>query len=931
MTAAIAAAVILNQAAASPSSPLALAQAPAQPAAPDKPTLKKTDYEQWERLGSGIGSRDGRWYAGSVSKGDGSSLLTLKSIDGPEKWTYPNTSGGQFSRDSAWFACTIGFSRSQQEQMREQRKRPEPKLSVRRLPGGEEQVFDSVATWSFSRDGRYLAILSLPPAPSGGPGGPPPAPTGGSDFQLIELSSGRSLPLTGVSTFRFSDLGPLAVQISTSGGQKGIQVIDPVNFSITNLAWGKADLRGMTWARKAATLGWLEGYKKEGREGDGHKVVVVSGLLGEKTTTVFDPAKWEGFPADHRVVETGGLQLTEDGSRALFGVRLWEEPDKPGPKPDKLTNVEIWHSKDAIVMPLQKTQAGQERTRFSFASWRITDKSFKVFTKPEDDSVAVGEGHDWAVALDEKRHASAAKVNGIEHSDIIAINVRTGERKIAAEKVVSNVGGLGSGTLSFSPSGRHMAWFDQGAWWLYDQSTGAKKSMTSSQKVVWSDEDDDRTLPQAGAASFPRWVKGEGSVILSDGYDLFLYRLSSGSLERMTSLRKDRVIARPLDWDTDEDGLAVTDPLYLSLFDRDSKASGFGVWTAKEGFKPLSVDNAQLGFARRLGETDRLLFRIESFDKSPTDYVTNLSFSAAKPVMRTNLQQEKFAWPRNELIQYKNEKGKDLQGILTYPANYKPGRFYPMVVYIYETLSDGLHSYEIPDGRNYYDTAHFAQNGYFVLQPDITYQRRNPGLSAVDCIEAAVRASLKKKVGIDAAKLGLMGHSWGAYQAVFVATKSKLFSAYVAGAPLTELIAMYSGFYFNWGQANQVIFESSQGRFDVPFWQDRKAYEANSPLHQAEGIKAPLLVEAGTVDGAVDWTQSQFLYNTMRRMGKDMVLLVYPDENHGLGREPNQRDFAYRMQHFFDVHLKGAKPEKWLKEGISYIEHDKERARTAKP
>jgi len=56
-----------------------------------------------------------------------------------------------------------------------------------------------------------------------------------------------------------------------------------------------------------------------------------------------------------------------------------------------------------------------------------------------------------------------------------------------------------------------------------------------------------------------------------------------------------------------------------------------------------------------------------------------------------------------------------------------------------------------------------------------------------------------------------MGHSWGAYETVYTVTVSKAFAAAVAGAPLTELMSMYNSFYWNSGQSNQVIFESSQG------------------------------------------------------------------------------------------------------------------------
>ena len=44
---------------------------------------------------------------------------------------------------------------------------------------------------------------------------------------------------------------------------------------------------------------------------------------------------------------------------------------------------------------------------------------------------------------------------------------------------------------------------------------------------------------------------------------------------------------------------------------------------------------------------------------------------------------------------------------------------------------------------------------------------------------------------------------------------------------------MYNSFYWNAGITNQVIFESSQARFDVPWWDDMKDYMENSPVFQA--------------------------------------------------------------------------------------------------
>jgi len=108
----------------------------------------------------------------------------------------------------------------------------------------------------------------------------------------------------------------------------------------------------------------------------------------------------------------------------------------------------------------------------------------------------------------------------------------------------------------------------------------------------------------------------------------------------------------------------------------------------------------------------------------------------------------------------------------------------------------------------------------------------------------------------------------------------------------------------------------------VPWWDDMKAYMDNSPVFQAGKMNKPLMIAFGDQDGAVDWRQGQYLYNTLRRMGKFIVMLLYPGENHGLARKGNQLDYAHRLRHFFDVYLKGAKPEPWITEGVPFLKKD---------
>jgi len=258
-----------------------------------------------------------------------------------------------------------------------------------------------------------------------------------------------------------------------------------------------------------------------------------------------------------------------------------------------------------------------------------------------------------------------------------------------------------------------------------------------------------------------------------------------------------------------------------------------------------------------------------------------------------------------------------LQAALLYPANYEAGRTYPLVVFPYEITSNTLHTFYLPTETNPYNPTVLTQQGYFVLRPDIIYRARNPGLSAMDAIVPAVEQAIATGL-IDRARVGILGHSWGAYQATFLITQTDLFRTAVAGAPLTNLISMYGSVYWNAGTPDAKIFETGQARMEVPFWEDVETYIRNSPLFSVQRMNAPLLVAFGDEDGAVDWNQGVELYNAARRLGKQMVMLVYPGENHSLSRKPNQIDLHRRIMQWFAHYLQGAPAPAWITEGVPH-------------
>ena len=80
---------------------------------------------------------------------------------------------------------------------------------------------------------------------------------------------------------------------------------------------------------------------------------------------------------------------------------------------------------------------------------------------------------------------------------------------------------------------------------------------------------------------------------------------------------------------------------------------------------------------------------------------------------------------------------------------------------------------------------------------------------------------------------------------------------------------------------------------------------------------------AASPGGNVNPFQSQELYNFARRLGKNVVYLVYPGENHNLAQRNNQIDYHNRQIEWFDHYLKGKPAAKWITDGETYLDRQK--------
>ncbi|MGV3615192.1 MAG: prolyl oligopeptidase family serine peptidase [Fimbriimonas sp.] len=872
---------------------------------PQTKTVSFEDAKKWETLSGAAIAPDGRWLAYRIAVVDGDARLIVRNVDSPQAKEVLAGSPATFSDDSKWAAYLISPPKAVADRLRDEKKPIRNKLGLLNLATGEERRIDDVQRFRFLKGGRFLLAHRYRPDTR---------KEGGSDLTVMDLSDLTPTTLGNVVDVEPNEAGNLlALRMQPETGESSMQILDPVTGNLRTLFWGVETVGDIQWAGKEDAVAYLVGTKDEKREGASYRVFLAKDFRsGKPTQYSFDPKAIPQIPKDARITEYS-LEVNDPGTVVAVGLQPWKERPKPAGKPEDRAGVEIWNTRDVRTLPRQKVTLEGDRRRTTLAVWRAMEGTVQVVGDSGSQAAALLPGGDYALLRDTKPYEVAAS-NGVEYADYILVNTRNGERRPLLTKYAQ--------FPSASRTGRYLAFFDRGDWWMYDVANDRKANLTARLGASFLAEDYDGTSPVPALAAGPEWLAEDAGIVLHDDYDAWLVRTAGLTTTKLTDGRKDKVRYRLHEISQPEalDGVPISGPFHFSTLDRETKASGYYVSDAAGKGKSLIMDKVAIGNFVRAEKADRAIFTMQSFEKSPDVYVTNLAFSQAKPVTKLNPFQKEYAWPKAELISFRSRFGKNLQGVLVYPADYVKGRRYPMVTYIYERLSQNLNQYVAPNAWSPYNSQVLAQNGYFVFMPDITYKPRNPGKSAVDCLEPALEAVFRKQVGVDPAKVGLIGHSWGGYQTAFVTTVSKMFAVGVAGAPLTELTSMYNSFYWNSGVSDQVLFEISQGRMEVPFWEDPKPYIENSPVWQASKRTAPLLLAAGDADGAVDYHQSLYMYQTLRRMGKPAVLLLYAGENHNFTRRPNQLDYGTRLRHFLDVHLKGVKPEPWVNEGIPLID-----------
>ena len=923
-------------------------------AAPEAATAKVpialSDILAWKSIAAAQISDDGRWLAYRVSPVEGDSEVVVRQAQGDKEFRFGcgDVSAGAaelaFSDDSAWVAFSVAPTKKEAAQLKKQKKPLQNKVSLVDLKTGKATEVPKVRRFAFS-GGRsaWLALHRYVPESQL----PEKDRPKGSDLILRELNTGAELNVGNVAEFSFDKPGRWIAWTVDALDQAGNGIVarNLETGLVLPLDSGKASFERLTWTEKGDALAGLRGVEDKAFADKLYSLAAFRGFdAGKPVKTTYDPAADKTFPAGMSISADRAPAWTDDLSGVLFGIRVPRkkgdekaeakapdakdekaadkpkaEPEKTELDPDEKPDLVLWHYQDKRLQSQQQVEEDRDK-RFSFLSiYRPADQKFVRLATDAVRDVTAAPWSRWAVGTDTSAYELGGSMDGRRYQDVYTIDLKTGERRLAVKKARWFSGA--------SPDASRLLYYEDGHYFVADASSGQVTNITKAVPASFVDDRDDHNVVRPPTASLG-WTKDGGAVLLSDGWDLWMVPATGGPATNLTATgRKDQVrYQRRLVLDRDERGIDTSKPMLVTTYGEWTKKGGIArIDPARPGVEPLLWDDAAFGRVMKAKGAEVYVYSRETHNQPPDLHVAGPSLKDGRKLTSLDAQVAKYDWSAGRmLVDYKPDektlKADRLQGALYLPANYEKGKSYPTIVYIYERLSQSLNQFTAPSA-NGFNKSVYTSNGYAVLMPDITYKLNDPGRSAVWCVLPALRAAVATGV-VDPARVGIQGHSWGGYQTAFLVTQTNAFAAAVAGAPLTNMVSMYSLIYKNSGGANQAIFESSQGRFLGGYWDNWEAYYRNSPVFFARSVKTPLMLLHNDKDGAVDFTQGVEYFNTLRRLNKPVWMLEYVGENHGLRKPANMQDYTVRMREFFDHYLKAQPMAAWMKDGVSRLAMD---------
>ena len=303
---------------------------------------------------------------------------------------------------------------------------------------------------------------------------------------------------------------------------------------------------------------------------------------------------------------------------------------------------------------------------------------------------------------------------------------------------------------------------------------------------------------------------------------------------------------------------------------------------------------------------NNLITSRESKTDNPNYFIRNLSSKDIKQITFFKNPYKKLEQLKKEVINYKRDDGIDLSSIVYTLESYNPdeeGRL-PVLIWAYpreytsKKVASQVRNSPYRFTRISYGSPIFwALRGYAVMasteMPIVGFDGDQPNDSFRDQLVMNAKAAIDKisDMGIgDRDRVGVGGHSYGAFMTANLLAHSDLFAAGIARS----------------GAYNRTFTPFGFQREERTYWEAPELYNYMSPFMHADKVNEPILLIHGEEDNNSGTfpVQSIRFFNAIKGHGGTSKLVMLPKESHGYRAKESILHMLYEMDSWLEKYVK---------------------------